>query len=237
MMTLPLLTIVGCTPNAEVIDAVPTIVPTLDTSPSPSPEPSVSPSPAVPSGPPSVSSLVITPEGMNGLVIGEPIPASMATWDPQGCRPGNENQADYFAEDDPVWQAFIPTYDTFTYQKDGYTHEAYPFEPHHDENGNLRWLRVRSDQIRSDRGIGIGSSEADVRSAYPDAEVFLKGAGDAYRTYNITGETGRLVIEIAGAGFEYGAAPTVWTMYLESPDEELHSIGGGDAGGFCALGV
>jgi hypothetical protein len=202
----------------------------------PSPTATIAPKDAQPvagTEPPPISELVLTPDGLGTLSIGALIDPLMATFDPEGCRtPNNEG---FYPDGDPHWAAYLPNYAPVSSHRDGLTYTQYPFEPHHNEDGTLRWLRIRSSEIATDRAVSIGSSEEEVLAAYPDAVVFKKW--DTYRSYNIDGETGRLVIEVTGRDFDASAPPEVWAMYLTPATGPLYSIGGSDGGEFCVFGA
>ena len=156
----------------------PTPTPTVSRTPTATPSATPTPGPTVTSPPPisaptaqgapALADLFLTPDGMASLTIGEPVDPTMATWDPHACMtPENEKLLDTYASDDPIWAAYVPNYTAFTVAKDGYEYSRYPFNLWVDDADNLRWLRVQTAEIATDRGIRIGSSEADVLAAYP----------------------------------------------------------------------
>lgn len=233
------LLLAACAPSAAQPGDAPT--PPVATSPAAAPPPTaVSPTPTgtatpvAPAGPVDLSELTVTPDGLGPLVIGEPVHPAMATWDPQGCRtPENEELAPQLREDDPAWGAWIPNYDKFRVDSDGWTTWYYPFEPHHTEDGRLAWLNIGSPELVTDRGIGQGSTEEEVQAAYPEATVADRGG---YRVYGILGEHGRLDIEVAepgGTGLPQNRE--VWSIRVMDPSFPLDTIAAGDAGGFCSF--
>jgi hypothetical protein len=220
--------------------SAPTASPTVTPAPAPiEPPAAIFPPSSTPTqvGLPALSELVLTPDGLGDLVVGEPIDSPLLTWDAHGCMtPEQESQRQYYADDDPVWATYVPNYTEAVYVRDGYSYSTPPFHVYDTEDGRLRWLRVAVPDIATDRGIRIGATEEEVQAAYPDAVRFDKAAG-WYTTYNVDGSSGRLVIEIANQDFSADGPREVWTMMLTEPDGRLWSIGGGDAGGYCAIGV
>lgn len=190
--------------------------------------PAVSPTPA--GGPPPLDELELSPEGLGTLVLGQPVDPELATFDPHGCRtPENE---DLFPEDDPVWEAWLPNYPKITTPA-GF--KAYPFEPHHEQDGTLLWIKVQSPDIRTAEGVGLGSSRDEVTAAYPDAVAV---PGVFATAYGIDGTAGRLVFEVADDSESLGVAEgEVWTVRVEPLEWQLQSLSGSDAGGWCAVGV
>lgn len=229
----------ACSAPAPAPTPTPTVsrAPTAKPTATPTPSPTVSTPPPI-SGPsvhgaPALADLILTPDGMATLTIGQPIDPAMATWDPKACMtPENEMLLDTYASDDPVWAAYVPTYPAFTFERDGYEYTRYPFNLSEDDNDHLRWLRVQTPDISTDRGIRIGSSEAEVLAAYPGAVRFDKGLSP-YTSYNVDGVRGRLVIEVTGRDFDMDAPREVWTMVSTRLDDPLYSMGGGDGGGYC----
>ncbi len=219
---VPMLLMAGCAGDAQ---------PSMEPSRAPSepidPPPSATLSPTPGStGPPPLSDLELSPNGLGTLVIGEPIDPALATFDPQGCRTP-ENQ-DLFADDDPLLEAWVPNYPKVPI-RDGY--EAYPFEPHHDDDGTLVWLRIVSPEIRTAAGIGLGSTRHEVTAAYPDAAV-VPGAWAT--AYGIDGQKGRLVFDVADDSESLGVLEdTVWDVRVEPLEWELQSLSGSDVGAWC----
>lgn len=203
-------------------------------SPSSSRTPSVAASPASPTPTPAepttpaLSELRLSPDGLGTLQVGKPIDPLLATYDPFGCRtPENEG---YFPDDDPFWSVYVPNYPQ---EADARGYERYPFEPHHADDGTLRWLRVQSPEILTTKGIHIGSTREEVIAAYPEAQVVTDYGATVY---GVDSAAGRLVIEVLdldkGSDEPVG---TVWTMRLQPLDFELTSLSFGDAGGWCSL--
>lgn len=204
-----------------------------DAAPAESATPTPTPTPT-PAGPPALADLVLSPDGLGTLRVGDPIDPLLATYDEQGCLTP-EREARGWDPNDPALAAWIPNYAMITIENGGHAYEYYPFEPHHNDDGTLKWLTVRSPDIRTDRGIHLGSSEAEVAAAYPDAERYDEGGG---RVYGLSGGSSRLVIEVVtesmGRPDELGQ---VWSMRIDPIEWPLTSLANGDVGGFCALEV
>jgi hypothetical protein len=207
------------------------VAPMEPTTSATTPPASSTPSSSTPSSVPSVvapsrtlGELTLGVEGLDSLVIGKPVDTRLAVLDPLPCAPSPQPTG---AVPDPSWAAYIPVFPKIM---GPYGTEVYPFEAHANEMGELRWLAVQSPEIRTAAGIGIGSTRAEVESAYPDAEVVEKSVA---RSYGVSGASTRLVIEVRTVASEAFAADVVWTMRVEPLDFRLTSLAGGDAGAFC----
>jgi hypothetical protein len=229
LLILPLvLALAACTATAPAPEGTETVAAPSAT---PTPTPTATPTPA---GPPALGALVLSPDGLGTLRIGEPIDPLLATYDAQGClTPDREAQG--WDPNDPALAAWIPNYAMIPIERGGHTYEYYPFEPHHNDDGTLEWLTVRSPEISTERGIHLGSLEDEVLAAYPEAERLDEGGG---RVYGLSGNGSKLVIEVVtdtmGRDDQIGQ---VWSMRLEPLEWQLTSLANGDAGGFCALEV
>ena len=231
LLILPLvLALAACTAAPPTPEATETVAAPVET---PSATPTSTPTPT-PTGPPALGDLVLSPDGLGTLRVGEPIDPLLATYDAQGCLTP-EREARGWDPDDPALAAWVPNYDMVLIERGGYPYEYYPFEPHHNGDGTLKWLTVRSPEISTQRGIHLGSLEDEVVAAYPEAERYDEGGG---RVYELPGNGSKLVIEVVtdamGREDELGQ---VWSMRLEPLDWKLTSLANGDAGGFCALEV
>jgi hypothetical protein len=229
---LPVALLLGCAPGAPSVSPSTAVAEPVGGSPdSPSPSPTSEPT-SEPDGTPDLADLVVSPDGLGPLVIGQPIDPAVATFDPQGCR--TEENQDVLPEGDPGWAAYLPNYAKQPVDVLGYTYDLYPFEPHHSEDGSLWWLRIRSGDLRTAEGIGLGSGVDDLLAAYPDAQLYDFGGSDVYV---IADEDSRLVFEVAGDDSLGAPIGTVWDVRVEPLDWEPMSIAFGDGGAFCAIGV
>lgn len=194
------------------------------------------PSPA-PEGPPPLSELVLSPDGLGTLSIGQPFDQTLARFDPQGClTPENESYLELYPADDPIWEAWLPNYPQFEMTWGEETYAEWPFEPHHDEAGNVAWLRIRSPEIRTSGGIGMGSSEAELLAAHPD--VTLAAEDTRQRLYALDGVHGRLLLDVASGSIDLPVpAGTIWDIRVQPLARAAQSLAYGDGGGFCAIGL
>lgn len=203
---------------------------------SPAPSPSVPPEPGVPAEeppqrtPPRVTDLILSPDGLDTLVIGEPIDSPLATWNPHACRlPENEEHSG-LEDDSPLWGAWVPNYPA---EPTFFGSSGWPFEVYHRPDQTLGAVVVWSPRIRTTEGISILSTEADVRAAYPSAEVLEL---PYVRVYGIAGARGKLIIEVlTDAADEDAPTDVVWNMRVESADAVLDSLYARDGIGVCDL--
>ena len=164
---------------------------TADPAPTSSPTqaaPSATPSPTPSQTKPALDELVLSPEGLGSVVIGEAPPTidpaiDVVIFDVDYC------QADVDAgliEDAGKW---IPNYEPAL---SGPSRE--PFSVH--VNGTVNTISIASDQIRTSEGLGLGSTIDDVRTAYPEG---VEQQGHETNLFIVPGVNGQLVFEVLAA--------------------------------------
>ena len=195
--------------------------------PAPTAEPSSPPTETVPSPAPTqpaLDELVLTPDGLGSIVIGEaPVAADPALdiliFDPDYCQSYVDSGA---IADAGKW---IPNYEPALSEESSEPFSVYL------ENDVVQQLAVDSAEIVTAEGVGLGSSRADVVAAYPDASVIQR-----FNTslYVVEGERGRLVIEIGEPGQGEYAVDEVVFLRATSLDDEVSGWANTDAGfAFC----
>jgi len=176
----------GCTPATNKAD------PSRASTPAQS-QPSRSPTPTpTPTAPPALSDLLLSPNGLGPLAIGSPVPSETAptalvTWNQSSCAGSGEWEANY-----PSGPVFGGTDAPFSFASDSKT------DP-------IVLLFVWSNAIRTDAGVGVGSSVSDLMTAYPQLAAPIHASTSDL--YVVKGTTGKLVFEVAT---RFVAGQTEW---------------------------
>jgi hypothetical protein len=163
----------GCTPTTTA-EPSPTLTAVETPSPTPTPESTVPPVPTKPR----VSDLIITPDGLGPLTLGEAPPETtpaldVLVWDADYCK----------AEKGPG--QWVPNYP-----------KPFPFEVAVRDDVVSR-IDVWMGPIATATGIRRGSSLAALLKAYPDGFTAVNTAGHTSDVYIINGRVGQLLIEVA----------------------------------------
>jgi hypothetical protein len=179
---------------------------------------------AAPAAPPPLSQLVVGPDGIQNLKVGAPVPDStgLVTYGEHTC---------------PKSGGWIVRYPQDSHTSSGQALD--PFDIVTDDaskSGSIAREFVWSSQIRTARGISVGSSMAAVTTAYPSAK-----RSTSYSTvlYAVAGAAGTLVIEVAGhnanAAGEWPAATlgTVVWMQVIKRGAKVESIANNNDAGPC----
>ena len=197
----------GCAPR----DAEPTAPPVAETPiETPAPEPTR----------PAIDELVLSPEGLENLVIGEEPPVidpalDILVFDADACQAEVDEG---FITDPGKW---LPAYG------DPLAGEA-PFSAFVTD-GILRELAIFDPAIMTEDGLGLGSSREDVLAVYPDAEVVEVGPNTDL--YVVTGEHGRILFEIGeDDNEEYAKGEVVFLRVSDFDAARLHGWANTDAG-------
>lgn len=168
---------------------------TVEPAPSGSPEPSVEPTPDPEPTRPPLAELVVSTEGLGTLQIGDTLVddpvAGMAVFDPEFCGPEVLG-----SRGDPGRWIAHPDYTAAT-RYGG----PLAFGLAVGEDDVLHRIDIFAPVLGTAEGIGIGSTEAELLSAYPDA---VSTDFFATRVYVVPGSLGDLQLEVAIApGDEY----------------------------------
>lgn len=161
---------------------------TVEPAPSSSPEPSAEPTPEPEPTRPPLAELVVSTEGLGPLGIGDTLVedpvAGMVVFDPEFCGPEVLGPGDEAGR----WTAHPD------YVADTPYGGPLAFGPAAGEDDVVGRIDILAPALRTAEGIGIGSTEAELVSAYPDAV-----ATDFYATrlYAVPGSRGDLHLEVA----------------------------------------
>lgn len=138
------------------------------------------------SGPPSLSELVVSPEGLGSLVIGQAPPTADPTsdilvYDPQACAWAAEENPHFSRDTVAMWVA--------NYNDDGHPGESDPFGVDITD-GAVSIISINSEEIATARGIHRGMTRDELLAAYPTGLEFeTEGQGiDAYRLRGTAGD-------------------------------------------------
>jgi hypothetical protein len=174
--------------------------------------------------PPPLSQLEVGPNGIQNLKIGAPVPAStgLVSYGEHTC-PKSGGWIVHYSQDSETSSG--QALDPFDIVTDGAS-----------RSGKIAREFVWSKQIRTAEGITVGSSMADVASAYPSAN-----RSTSYSTvlYAVAGTSGTLVIEVAShnanAAGEWPAATlgTVVWMQVTTRGARVESIANNNDAGPC----
>lgn len=175
-------------------------------SPRPSDTPSVEPAPSA-SARPSADELVIGPDGVGDLAIGSPVPQTdpaiaIVEWDPEACTGMGVGLPGY--PFDGLWESTVDATNVLWAGRPAFgiaTGSSFAEIPG-EQVAPVQIIEMWTEQIATDRGIRIGSTEAEVEAAYPDVEPSSE-LNPSSRAYLVPGADGTMVIEI-GVADEWG---------------------------------
>jgi len=205
---------------------------TPDAGASASSRPAPSATAAMPTGKPTLSQLVVSPDGLGYLVLGAPVPSKPATtaivaFNATKC----VAPAEGITATSPGAGAWLPTYPTgLTWSGSGIPFDLGPVAASTDP---VSQIEIWSPDLKTAKGIGAGSTVAQLEAAYGPS-LALNSAPNS-DVYVLTGAHSKLLFEVAkkGAGLPVEETGTVvWMRIVPLADTDLH-IADTDATGPC----
>ncbi len=165
------LLLTACAPTGELEPAPSSASPTASATVEPTETATPEPTDTVPA----LSTLVLSPEGVGPVVIDQPVDAAstVTVWDDTMC--------EFDSGDHGGWKPNYP------FTADG----KYPFLPVPADNaktGAITYISVQSAEIRTAKGIGIGSTLDELIAAYPNDLIGMEASGAPYVAHVLPGE-------------------------------------------------
>jgi hypothetical protein len=193
--------------------------------------PTASPTPTKPP----LSQIVASPDGLGDLVLGAPVPSdspatAIMSFDATKCVSAEEG----IVAGSPGAGAWLPAYpNSLTYAGSGLPFDVGPVSAQTDPIGQIA---IWSPQIKTARGVGVGSTSAALKAAYGSA--LTVDAADNSDVYVLPGAHSELLFEVAKAGAGLPVEETgtvVWMHVVPLGDTQVH-YANSDATGVCNFG-
>jgi hypothetical protein len=193
--------------------------------PSGDPTPSVtteSPTPTPDPTKPAVAELLLSPDGLGPLVIGETPPSTgpdldILVYDPDYCAGISE------APSPGMWLANYPV------EASGHRPFTATFR---DGSDALAVVAVFAPEILTERGIHLGSTRDEVLAAYPEGFASELDNDGKSTVYAVAGTVGQLLIEVRSDDANYWPPEELDRVNLLTvipADESPFAVSGGDA--------
>jgi hypothetical protein len=206
-----------------------------DAGPTKTSAPIATPTPTPTPSKPTLGQLVVSPDGLADLVVGAAVPVHSAqtaimTFDPTKCVDATEG----IAAGSPGAGAWLPAYpDSLTYAGAGMPFDVGPLAA---ETDPIRQIAIWSPDLKTATGVGVGSTPAQITSAYGSA-IKLDSAANS-DVYVLPGAHSELLFEVAkaGAGLPVEETGTVVWMHIVSLGETQLHYANSDAAGVCSFG-
>lgn len=166
----------------------------------PTPEETAVEGPTDDAGPPAIDELVLTPEGLGSLVVGENAapgePDDMVVYDPEYCTDARTGLDSGTMPGDEFAGLWVPI-ELYGAWQAGYVSSSFAVAV---EGTTLWQIRVDDELIPTDAGVRIGDLDEVVTAAYPGAPTI---DNDISELFVIQGTHGKLVVEVARDSGEY----------------------------------
>ena len=240
------MSLASCTPEPDALPEPSTSATPTQTAPPATGSSTPTPGEAAPAIRPALTDLVVTPDGIGSLVVGQPVPDEAAdialmSWNPTYCADGTPEGMETPAAGTPFAGAWVANYPDVPNIFGTLTG---PFNLTTDEGGEdgpISWINVWGGDVATEAGISAGSSRSELEAAYPTFDAVAPG--DLADVYVLRGTgASELWIEVANtetsAGSDYweGDIPehVLWLRVVPT-GLEPRSFAGGDGGGPCPV--
>jgi hypothetical protein len=183
---------------------------------------------------PALADLIVTPEGIGDVIVGEPprsenAETALLTFVEGYCQPAIDELIELYGSEPGLspdkWVAnFEPA---LSGQSDS------PFAVSVVDDA-INLIVINDPALQTGEGVGLGSTRAELLAAYPNATLEPGSIANTSELYVVEGEHSRIEMEISltneVVGLENAALNTVWSFRVNNDKYEPTSWAGIDAG-------